>query len=251
MGIDRKLLKSNAKLRLIGKRPNVFAVAVVYLIIINVLSLLYSYMTGIGQAFLNIDLSAYLSIPQMEQFVNDLIPHFTPVAVILTLSILLMTTVIQIGYMSYCLMLSRNLEPKFKNIFDGFAFFLRIIWLSILQGLLIFLWSLLFIIPGIIAAYRYRQSYYIMFDNPEMSALECIRKSKALMRGYKADLFVLDLSFIGWWFLDSIIISFLYIPLLSIWLEPYTGVTYANFYNALNTKVNTSEYTSPGWEIPG
>ncbi len=155
----------------------------------------------------------------------------------------------RVGYMSYCLNASRNRDAKLKDIFDGFAFFLKVIWLTIIQSVFVFLWSLLLIVPGIIAAYRYRQSFYIMFDNPDMSALDCIRKSKALMVGKKLELFVLDLSFIGWAFLSSLVQSYIVLPVVNIWLEPYRGITYANFYNALIAAEPVAAGT-PVWEFP-
>ena len=112
------------------------------------------------------------------------------------------------------------------NLFDGFTIFLRALVLRILMGIFIFLWSLLFIIPGIIAAYRYRMATYLLIDHPEMSPLDCIRASKEMMRGHKGELFVLDLSFIGWAILCII-------PFVAVWVSPYMEVTYCNYYQAL------------------
>ena len=70
--------------------------------------------------------------------------------------------------------------------------------LNLLITLKVIAWSLLFVIPGIVAAYRYSMATYIMAENPGMQATEAIERSKALMDGRKGDLFCLDLSFIGW-----------------------------------------------------
>lgn len=101
------------------------------------------------------------------------------------------------------------------------------LWLAILQGLFVFLWSLLLVVPGIIAAYRYRQALYLLLDHPEKSAWQCLRESAAVMRGHKWELFVLDLSFLGW-----MLLSALFAP-VSIWLDPYRAITNANYYNRL------------------
>lgn len=85
--------------------------------------------------------------------------------------------------------------------------------MTILTGIFIFLWSLLLIIPGIIAAYRYRMALYLLLDNPNMSVYQCIRESKRMMVGHKAELFVLDLSFLGWYILSAV-------PFVSIWVTP-------------------------------
>ena len=84
--------------------------------------------------------------------------------------------------------------------------------------------------PGIIAAYRYRQAIYLLIDHPEMSVMDCIRESKRMMAGHKWELFVLDLSFIGWGFLSSLaMIGWL----VRIYTTPYFGLTYALYYEAL------------------
>ncbi len=85
---------------------------------------------------------------------------------------------------------------------------------------------MLFIIPGIVASYKYRMAIYIQIDNPEYSASECIRISKEMMMGHKAELFVLELSFIGWALLTII-------PFVSLYVLPYIETTTANFYNVL------------------
>ena len=80
----------------------------------------------------------------------------------------------------------------------------------------VFLWSLLLFIPGIIAAYRYRFAYYNILTDGSLSASEAIALSSRQTAGMKMDLFVLDLSFIGW----EIVSNFTY-GLLNIWLMPY------------------------------
>ena len=80
----------------------------------------------------------------------------------------------------------------------------RLLWLLILEALFVMLWSCLFVVPGIVAAYRYSLAVYIMIDHPELSAMDCIRESKRMTYGYKAQLFKLDLSFILWLLLSSL-----------------------------------------------
>ena len=108
--------------------------------------------------------------------------------------------------------------------------FFRIIWLDILQTVFITLWSSLFIVPGIIAAYRYRLALYLLAGSSEMSAMDCIRESKRIMSGNKGAAFVLDLSFIGWWILAGIPIVGLFVR---VWVVPYTQMTYALYYTTL------------------
>ena len=103
--------------------------------------------------------------------------------------------------------------------------------LGFLSALFVLLWSLLFIIPGIIKAYSYSMSTYIMAEDPSISSLDAITKSKEMMKGHKFELFVLDLSFIFWHLLGSITFGFAY-----IYIFPYIEATKANFYLKLKEK---------------
>ena len=113
----------------------------------------------------------------------------------------------------------------------AFPLFFKLFLLNLLTGIFIFHRSLLLVVPGIIAAYRYRQALYIMLDDPDKSVLQCIRESKAMMAGHKGELFVMDLSFIGW----NILSSIPYVGyLVQIWAMPYINLSYALYYEALS-----------------
>lgn len=92
----------------------------------------------------------------------------------------------------------------YSMAFDGFKIYGRSLGLYLYMFLFTFLWSLLFVIPGIIAALRYSQAPYIMVEHPEKSIPECVNDSKTMMNGNKMKLFCLDLSFIGWFILATI-----------------------------------------------
>ena len=110
----------------------------------------------------------------------------------------------------------------------GFKIYWRAIGGSLLVSIFTALWSLLLVIPGIIKAYSYALTPYILVDDPELSVRDAIRKSQRLMEGQKFNLFYLQLSFIGWFFLACVTcgIGFL-------WLIPYYQSTVAVFYNNL------------------
>jgi len=112
--------------------------------------------------------------------------------------------VVGVGFSLFVMNSVRRSQPALGNLLDGFGMFPRVLFLIILQIVLIFLWSLLLVIPGIIAAYRYSFAVYVMIDHPEMSAMDCLRESKRLTTGYKRQLFLLDLSFILWFLLTMI-----------------------------------------------
>ena len=148
----------------------------------------------------------------------------------ITILAALLGVLLEIGYILYHLGIRRGREMPYLTLFDGFSFAGKVILLYIVQYIFIFLWSLLFIVPGIIAAYRYRLALYLLLDHPEMSAMDCIRESKRIMSGNKGQLFVLDLSFIGWWILAGIPIVGLFVR---VWVVPYTQMTYALYYTTL------------------
>ncbi|KON70570.1 membrane protein [Peribacillus butanolivorans] len=104
----------------------------------------------------------------------------------------------------------------------------KIIGASILQAIFIFLWSLLFIIPGIIKSLSYSQLFFLLKDHPQLTVLEAFSESKKRMKGLKWKYFLMHLSFIGW---GILCIFTLGIGLL--WLAPYAGTTMAAFYNEL------------------
>ena len=122
----------------------------------------------------------------------------------------------------------RGKQPSAGDAFCGFSDFWSAFKVQFLMGLFTFLWSLLFIIPGIIKAYSYSMSMYILADNPGNPALECINESKAMTDGKKMDLFVLYLSFIGWGLLC--IVTF---GIAAIWVVPYMQATYTNVYESI------------------
>ena len=97
-----------------------------------------------------------------------------------------------------------------------------------MQYIFIFLWTLLFIIPGFIAAYRYRFAVYNLCENPDMGVMEAINMSKAQTAGFKWQLFVLDLSFIGWRILSGLTLN-----ILAIWLNPYIVQTDVGFFQQI------------------
>ncbi len=127
-------------------------------------------------------------------------------------------------------------EIAIGNVFDGFNYFWGAFKVTFLTSLFTFLWTLLFIVPGIIKAYSYSMALYIYADNPDMGALDAINKSREIMNGHKMDLFVLMLSFIGWGLLSVITFG-----IVGIYAIPYISATYAGFYRSLCDNTQTPE----------
>jgi uncharacterized membrane protein len=122
----------------------------------------------------------------------------------------------------------REQTADIKDLFLGFKRFGDTFLLNLLTMVFIVLWSLLLIIPGIIAAIRYTMAYLIMTENPDMTALESITASKMMMEGHKMEFFSFALSFIGWFFLGIVTfgLGFLYVI-------PYYNASKVEFYENL------------------
>ena len=226
MRMNRAAIKGNAKLAMREARPSPMLVALVYYVVAGVLQLLSARLLYGGM------LTQIFSARSLDEFASRyqyyVTQAYTPgvTAWLLNIAISIIVTVLAVGFTIYALEVSRRRPAGFGQLLDGFGIFFKVLWLYIVMGVFVWLWSLLLIVPGIVASFRYRQAVYLLVDHPDWSVLECIRESKAMMRGRKGELFVLDLSFIGWSFLCAI-------PFVSIWVYPYMEVTYANYYGAL------------------
>lgn len=116
--------------------------------------------------------------------------------------------------------------------------YLNVVKIMFLRGFYTFLWSLLFIIPGIIKSYEYRMIPYILAENPTLSTEEAFRLSKEMMDGNKFDTWVLELSFLGWHLLSVFTCG-----LLSIfYVNPYMHMTYAHLYEVLKHRASMDYY---------
>lgn len=125
-------------------------------------------------------------------------------------------------------------KPNVENIFSYFDIYLKTLGLNILISIAVIIGSILFIIPGIIVALMFSQAFFILAEDRSKSITECLSESAEMMKGYKWEFFVLELSFIGWW-----IVSALTLGTGGLWVAPYQKVTEANFY--LNLKVSNKK----------
>ncbi|MGI5977057.1 MAG: DUF975 family protein [Candidatus Limivicinus sp.] len=229
MPISRLELKLRAQAVMRSSKPSAIRVGLLYILLTIVMSLLSARI-----------LSSNVDYNQILEHIQSGNPEYamaylskyapSPSAYLIDLALQIIRCIVDVGFVIFLLNSIRNTGACYGNLLDGFGMFGRIILLNLLQGIFIFLWSLLFVVPGIIAAYRYRQAVYILIDHPEKSALDCIRESKRLMNGRKAELFMLDLSFIGWTLASGIAIIGWFV---SIWSVPYINMTYALYYEYL------------------
>lgn len=129
----------------------------------------------------------------------------------------------------FYLALARYEGPQISDVFTIFKDanrYFKLIGAALLVGIFVFLWSLLLLIPGIIKALSYSQTFLLLKDHPEYTVLEAITESRKRMKGYKWKYFLLNLSFIGWGILCIFTLGIGF-----LWLTPYLYTSTAIFYN--------------------
>lgn len=118
---------------------------------------------------------------------------------------------------------------KWKVLFGGFnsaKIFFKQVGVVVLNTILCALWAILLIVPGIIKGLAYSMYPYVLRDEPDLSVWQTLKKSEAIMKGYKGKLFLLYLSFVGWFILGAFTFGILY-----IWLTPYVMTSTVRFYD--------------------
>ncbi|MDO4493049.1 MAG: DUF975 family protein [Clostridia bacterium] len=138
---------------------------------------------------------------------------------------LLIGGALHIGLCRYNLGVTDGKKENFSTLFTGFDIFGKALGLRCFVMLFQFLWSLLLVVPGIIAALRYSMATYIMAEHPEIGIREAVDRSKRMMHGNKWRLFKLYLSFVGWFLLSALTCGVGF-----VFLAPYIRASEAAFY---------------------
>ena len=157
-----------------------------------------------------------------------------PVASVLSIINFVVTGVLTFAEAKFFLKFSKmplTEKPTLRMFIDGFSDWLRGVLGFCWFILWIVLWSCLFVIPGIIKIFAYSQTFYILAEYPKMGVRKAMKISVAITRGYKGDLFLLTLSFIGWH-----ILSVLTLGILRLWVYPYVNLTWAYAYRYLKER---------------
>lgn len=204
--MNRAQLKSDAKIQIKGK------IGILFLITLIIGAI--SFLAGLVLAF---------------------IPFVGPI-----ISSIIITPAFSLSIVRVYLSISEGGTPSAGDAFCGFDDFWAAFKVTFFVGLYTFLWSLLLFVPGIIKALSYSMSMYILAENKGKSAHSCIRESMEMTNGYKMDLFILGLSFIGW-----ILLCCVTLGIAAIWVIPYMNATYANAYKSLN---GDSDYGSGNYQ---
>ena len=233
----RQLLKENAKIAFKRNYWLCVAVSAITMFLMG---------GGIGVNAGNANLQQETeSILKGERSIQQLIAQIPP-GIILALGaaalfglilgtciLILVSNVAQVGCNRYFIE-NREHKTNIGQVFYGFqgGRYTSIVWIMFLKGLYIFLWSLLFCIPGIIKTYSYLMVPYIVAENSDLDKRRVFKISRQMMRGHKWEAFVLGLSFLGWNLFGAFtggIVNLLYV-------NPYIHATYAEFYSALKAE---------------
>lgn len=263
MGFDRMEAKMNARYSMGQSKPSPMLVTLVYLVLVMGVTFLVNALVANP---LN-DAMEYLSWGYAWDevweyaFARDL--SVTSTYGVAALSLSLYQLFMSFGYTSYALRLARNEQPGFARLFDGFAKFLRVLWLSILTQVFTFLWTLLYMLPliavyivagvgsgdvelifgltgplslvvvimNLVVSLRYRLARYFVIDDPDCTAYQALKRSRAAMKGWKMELFLLELSFLPW-----LLLAMFTMGILFIWVTPYAATTVANFYDFVTAR---------------
>jgi uncharacterized membrane protein len=231
-------LKAGARKLMLENAPKLFFISIVFTVITTVVSTLQVWLPGAPSTYQQ--MLERLSAGELPSL-RLLYANIRTAGIALAAVLFLILPVLDAGFMSYCLKVTRGQGGEYKDILNGFMVFGKLILIAIVTTILVALWTLLFVLPGIMAFYRYRQAVYILLDTPEKGVLQCIRESKTMMAGSKLDLFLLDLSFVGWVALDLLVTVIIpapfAVPIVLIWLTPYMGLTRAAFFCHLVNKL--------------
>ncbi|MFI3163086.1 MAG: DUF975 family protein [Bacillota bacterium] len=160
------------------------------------------------------------------------------------------------GYAYYFTDILRHGEAKIGNLFIGFKNYVGTLVIGLLKMLFVLLWSLLLVVPGIIKYIAYSMAFYIKRDNPDMTAKECLAASVRLTKGHKGKIFVLALSFFGWYILAGFAVGYIFAftqafaglyfyyaevalySLAMILIMPYYTMAFARMYDFLILNYN-------------
>lgn len=234
--MEAKILRQRARENLAGNWGVSIGVAAVASLLGGLLE---------GSSFLP-DLNAEFTIPLLQEFasaldqglrIGNLTLNFR--SGILGLAAFILGGVLQLGYARFLLKQHDGQEVQFNDLFSQFDRFGQGFAQAFLRGLYTFLWGLLFVIPGIVKAYSYSMTPFIMAEQPNLTASEAIEASKQMMEGHKMDLFILDLTFFGWALLAGLTANLGYLA-----LNPYTNAARTAFYREIqaSARYTTVEY---------
>lgn len=143
------------------------------------------------------------------------------------LTAIFIATPLAFGYMNAMRRYYLNSDPDVVSYMFRLplSFYIDVVWTMLYMYVKVFLWSLLFIVPGVIKALGYAMTPFVLADEPQLNAGEAIAKSARMMQGHKHQLLLLELSYLGW-----VLLGCLTCGIAFLWIEPYVACGIAAFY---------------------
>ena len=252
---DRYTIKADARERLRSAVPKPYYEGLLYLLVAGILTALSTAMLLRNVTAASIDTyMKYIAAGQIEDGMRYLRTLDPPLTDYLLSNLLdLLRGVIAAGLSIFAMNTLRRREASLWNLMDGFGRVFPLLILLLLMRFLLSFWFSLFVIPAVFAWYRYRLAVYLLIDNPQLNPFQCILLSGRMMRGHKWDMFLLDLSFLGWALLASLpmsigasfpgplplILGVLGSAAIYAWLLPYYEMSCIGFYDAVKTPIQS------------
>ena len=241
--MTRRDIKTWATYLMFLTRPHPYTVSLLMVIFSQAINLI-SMQVG-GQPFV-MDLDAVAAGDTLNsiQFVPE---NITLATTLILLAFTILSVLLRYGFQSYCLHAARMEKASYFDLMDGFIVFIRAVLIWCFTAFLVYIGTLLFIVPGFLLAYTYAMAPKLLLDHPDWGPLQCMRQSRLLMHGHKKDYFMLRLSLIGWTILGIF-------PVTAVFAEPYTTLCDTVFYlditgdKALQQKNEPSSEEKPPWE---
>lgn len=223
--LDNKVIKSNARDFIRGRLWMFWSILLVVGIIESLANSLPQWIFGDSLSNLS-DIIA----GNPDNIPKEISPSVFGWYYALNVLIMIVLIPLNIGVAQNVLAWSRGEDVnKWKVLFGGFnsaKIFFKQVGVVVLNTILCALWAILLVVPGIIKGLAYSMYPYVLRDEPDLSVWQTLKKSEAIMKGYKGKLFLMYLSFVGWFILGAFTFGILY-----IWLTPYIMTSTVKFYD--------------------
>lgn len=165
-------------------------------------------------------------IRNLSDMIKRISDATSSVATITSVINVLVQSLLIVGFFTFMINVLRRNNVDISDIFGGVRYWLKALGLILLVGIYTFLWTLLFVIPGIVKGFSYSMSLYIFAQNPEKGINQCIAESQEMMKGRKWNLFCLYFSFFGWYLLIGVAALIPLVNIVALIVAPYVIQTY-------------------------
>ena len=246
--MDLKAIRSHARQSLSGN----WVLAIIASLVASICGVTTG--SGSGSLNLNFEESDFESFEgtELEGFFNEIsvfieenlaailgfVGIFAAIGFVMSIAMFFLSSIVSVGYQKFNLDLVDGRHPEIGSLFSYFKHWKNAVLSNLYVTVYVFLWTLLCVIPGIIAEYRYAMVPYILAEKPYLTPQQALDESKTLMQGNKWDLFRLQFSFIGW-----MMLCILSCGIGFIWLIPYMNASYAEFYRRISGTRKSSGFT--------